>query len=727
MNSILRILFMLWLWAMLPCAELCGQCPVIQSCPTAQLTICDYSSNDSMLWHDDPYTWSPVLLSSDTYEAAANLSIMFKDTCGATPEVSYTIFFDLEQDNLHETVITSNMVFPPGKMLYGNAFSPGYLEGDTMQFDKRAIPDSLHYRFALEVEPSGNSWVAVLRWNTLTSPCQYAQARLPEGRHRIVWKVVSGGVTKTCEYNFRVRDCLEPEVFCLQPPPVNINYDRLAYLNINDALDYGQDNICPENQLAFSIREAGTGTGFPFDSFGLSVIEIPFACMDTGIHIVEVWVQDLHGNAGFCQTSVTVTDTVGFCFVPPNACARAVFGNLDTLDNTVFEVLAGEFTTPFTAVLPSIGGGCSQVDLTIIPPGASYVRVRPVKVDNPLNGVSTFDLVLISKHILNIESFPHPWQYVAADANFSNTVTTFDIAQIRKLILGLVDTFPQNITWRFYTAECDMPGVPLPLPCPNNVTFNFPLGSIFPDFEFLGIKMGDVNGSAIINTMQAPATLRDKARLMVPDAVFEAGQTLDVPVYLDASGDRLGLQFAMNIDPEWFDILSLEAPELSSFDATCWTKNEHGALALSWAVPLPQTLLPDAPAMVLSLRARKSASLREAIRLDNQRLQGETYDANNGIQDLELVFKTPGKDLSVKPQPNPGQGGAQWPLRLQQAGTVQLELVDMRGQRRYHQQLTLATGAHWLAMPADPSLAPGLYTWRIQCADGTWTGQWVKM
>jgi len=201
MNPLLRILLMGWLLAVVSSSEMVGQCPVIQSCPAAQLTICDYSTNDSMLWHDDPFTWSPVLLSSDIYESAANLSIMFGDTCGGMPEVSYTVFFDLEQDNLNETVISSNMDFPPGKMLYGNAFSPGYLEGDTMTFDSRNLPDSMRYNFALEVEAIGNSYVAVLRWNTLTSPFQYAQARLPEGRHHIVWKVVSGGVTKTCVYN----------------------------------------------------------------------------------------------------------------------------------------------------------------------------------------------------------------------------------------------------------------------------------------------------------------------------------------------------------------------------------------------------------------------------------------------------------------------------------------------------------------------------------------------
>jgi len=48
--------------------------------------------------------------------------------------------------------------------------------------------------------------------------------------------------------------------------------------------------------------------------------------------------------------------------------------------------------------------------------------IEPQKNDNPLNGVSTFDLVLISKHILGITKFDNPYQYIAADANKSDRV-----------------------------------------------------------------------------------------------------------------------------------------------------------------------------------------------------------------------------------------------------------------------------------------------------------------
>ncbi|MCC6411279.1 MAG: hypothetical protein IT270_06450 [Saprospiraceae bacterium] len=727
MNPLLRILLMGWLLAVVSSSEMVGQCPVIQSCPAAQLTICDYSTNDSMLWHDDPFTWSPVLLSSDIYESAANLSIMFGDTCGGMPEVSYTVFFDLEQDNLNETVISSNMDFPPGKMLYGNAFSPGYLEGDTMTFDSRNLPDSMRYNFALEVEAIGNSYVAVLRWNTLTSPFQYAQARLPEGRHHIVWKVVSGGVTKTCEYNFRVRDCLEPEAYCLPPSTINIQYDQIAELPLSLVRDYGMDNISPDDELSYSMRRAGTGgSGYPLDSFGISIVKLPFACSDTGSHIVEMWVQDLHGNAGFCQTTVTVTDTSGYCFVLPNACARAAFGTMDTLESIVFEITAGDSMPLYSSTLQPLDGGCAEVNLSTIPAGATYVLVKPYKSDTPLNGVSTFDLVLISKHILDVELFSNPWQYVAADINYSNTVTTFDIAQIRKLILGLVDTLPQNVTWRFISADCVLPPLPLPLPCVNSVAFNFP-PTIYPDFNFLGIKLGDVNGSALINSLSADATPRSKARLVVPNLSADAGQFLDVPFYLDAPGDRLGLQLALDFNPELFEITGLSAPNLPDFDGTCWAQNGDGRLAISWSVPLPHALLPDAPAFTVHLRARKATNLSEAVQLDVQRLNPETYAANGDLQDLELTFGEAYKDLSVKPQPNPGAGGAQWPLRLNQPGKVQLQLVDARGQIRYQQNETLSAGAHWLTMPHDPSLAPGLYSWRIQSADGIWTGQWVKI
>ena len=63
--------------------------------------------------------------------------------------------------------------------------------------------------------------------------------------------------------------------------------------------------------------------------------------------------------------------------------------------------------------------------------------VTPEKDINYLNGVTTFDLVLISQHILGTNLFDSPYKWIAADANKSNSITTLDIVKLRALILHL--------------------------------------------------------------------------------------------------------------------------------------------------------------------------------------------------------------------------------------------------------------------------------------------------
>ncbi|MEM1124960.1 MAG: redoxin domain-containing protein, partial [Bacteroidota bacterium] len=71
------------------------------------------------------------------------------------------------------------------------------------------------------------------------------------------------------------------------------------------------------------------------------------------------------------------------------------------------------------------------------------------KNDDPVNGVTTLDIVLISKHILGIDTFTMAHQLLAADANGSGSVTTFDLVQLRQLILGKINEFPTGKSWLF--------------------------------------------------------------------------------------------------------------------------------------------------------------------------------------------------------------------------------------------------------------------------------------
>lgn len=128
-------------------------------------------------------------------------------------------------------------------------------------------------------------------------------------------------------------------------------------------------------------------------------------------------------------------------------------------------------------------------------PRSPYYLITPTKTSDPLNGVSTFDLIQIHKHILNIKTFDSPYQYIAADINRSGTITTLDLIQLRKVILGIDANFANNSSWRFINADhvFQDPRDPLKAYLPETIRLG-PLYGI-RNVTFIGIKIGDLNNS----------------------------------------------------------------------------------------------------------------------------------------------------------------------------------------------------------------------------------------
>ncbi len=125
------------------------------------------------------------------------------------------------------------------------------------------------------------------------------------------------------------------------------------------------------------------------------------------------------------------------------------------------------------------------------------MAITPFKNDNILDRVTTFDLVLIRKHILNLQKLDSPCKLIAADANNSGTITTADMLAIRKVVLHITDTFPNNTSWRFIPANYEFPDPTNPFieEFPEQLDYNL-LDSSQVNQDYIGIKIGDINGSA---------------------------------------------------------------------------------------------------------------------------------------------------------------------------------------------------------------------------------------
>jgi hypothetical protein len=176
------------------------------------------------------------------------------------------------------------------------------------------------------------------------------------------------------------------------------------------------------------------------------------------------------------------------------------------------------------------------------------MTITPVKDDNPLNGVTTYDLVLISKHILGIEPLNTPYKMIAADANKSNSITTFDIVELRKLILGIYTDLPNNTSWRFIdkAQQFANPQNPFTAPLKENISVANALANMTSE-NFVGVKVGDVNGTAVANSAMV-ADDRTTGTLLfdVQDRDVKAGEVFDVT--FKASDKTQGYQ--MTTEPE---------------------------------------------------------------------------------------------------------------------------------------------------------------------------------
>ena len=116
---------------------------------------------------------------------------------------------------------------------------------------------------------------------------------------------------------------------------------------------------------------------------------------------------------------------------------------------------------------------------------------------HPLNGVSTFDIVLIAKHILGLQPISSSETMIAADVNLTNSITTLDLLLIRRMILFIDPAFPELPSWRFIPADLvfNNPSNPFPDLTSNSNSFTITTNGANVVFDVTGIKLGDVNGS----------------------------------------------------------------------------------------------------------------------------------------------------------------------------------------------------------------------------------------
>ena len=200
-------------------------------------------------------------------------------------------------------------------------------------------------------------------------------------------------------------------------------------------------------------------------------------------------------------------------------------------------------------------------ELQNVQTGYDYT-ITPHWNDNPLNGVTTFDLILITKHILGVSYLNSPLKLLAADVNNSGSITTIDLISLRRVVLGVEQEFPNNTSWRFLDEDFDFPypDNPWRTLIPEAVSINNLSAIEAGNVDFIGYKVGDVNNT-VSTQFQAVQRVepRDQSRvkLVLPEQQLPKNGILSVPVLLRTEELLQGFQFSFQWSPEQLAFLDV--------------------------------------------------------------------------------------------------------------------------------------------------------------------------
>ncbi|MFK7808332.1 MAG: T9SS type A sorting domain-containing protein, partial [Saprospiraceae bacterium] len=343
-----------------------------------------------------------------------------------------------------------------------------------------------------------------------------------------------------------------------------------------------------------------------------------------------------------------------------------------------------------------------------------------------LNGISSYDLVLISKHILQLELLDSPYKMIAADINQSGSITTFDIVELRKLILHNIETFSDNTSWKFVEAAFVFPEPTNPFSTifPEEISINGLFGE--EEHDFIGVKIGDVNGSVIPSAMAEndPRNFEGSLVFEIEDKGIETGEEFEVEFKARDFNQIIGFQYALKFDHKSLDFISVEADGLTTLSEANFGFRflEEGVITTSWHNMEAVTMHNETAVFRMKFKAVRSGKLSDWFDLSSKYTKAEAYTefTNDGEVELlqpELRFNdqliSSDELVLYQNRPNPFRDETVISFNLPEASSASIKIFDTSF--RVVREITgdFEKGYNEVIVSRNDLLSAGLYYYQL--------------
>lgn len=548
----------------------------------------------------------------------------------------------------------------------------------------------------------------------------------PGDIHIISWTVTDGcGNTTEATTQVSFDDQVNPTPFCIAGVTTTLPDGEDELVIWAPDVDFGSyDNCTDYNDLKWAIVPEGVSPILPGedgfdDQFGL-----PMDCDQIGsVLFVDMWVFDANGNGDFCNTSVIVngscddrTDDTENDSNNENETDQGASADIggsvlttkgESIENTLVSISSSAPEYPKTNTVSN-----GKYGFTNNPIGFNY-SIEAEKDVNHINGVSTFDILLMQRHILGLTVLDSPYKLIAADINNDQNVSGADIVEVRKLILGYSETFDSNQSWRFVDAAHEFISNDNPWPFTEQLNIQSLALPMLTE-DFLGVKIGDLNENAIpsdLYTVEVRYT-----------------EHVDLKASIDSNNPRLlqvvashedgiqGLQFEMeSVSNEMLafsssNMILLESNfRISNNEAYFSWHNDKATNkneSLSFQIEFGKPLVFEDIKNLNFKTSRINPEMYVGTQLDILNLKIDIIDSADGVNSLSQNW------------PNPFNKVTQIEFYLDQDySEVVLSIFNTNGQLVWEKKGSFKKGSHQELIQASDLGAAGIYQYAIKTKD----------
>lgn len=540
-----------------------------------------------------------------------------------------------------------------------------------------------------------------------TSNGAEADGFYPPGIHIINYTATDGcGNLSTCSRVVTILDAKAPTPNCYGGINLNIGMDGTVIITPNMINNGSYDNCTSTENLIMTVSPD------------------LFTCDDLGPQTVMLTVVDEAGNSAVCTSIVTIQNNNNICETPAAIIAGVIISENGSPVELVEIVLSGNEEDTI------MNDNTGYFEFLEVPLSGNY-EITPTKDIYYTNGVSTFDLVYIQRHILGIQTLTSPYKMIAADINNSGGVSTIDLVKLRRLILQMDDEFSNNTSWRFVQESFVFPN-------PDN-----PFASTFPESlvvnqleedilsaDFIAIKIGDVNGNANPSAFGEGGEGDNRGtskvlKLNTPTASFEKGKTIEIPVFADDFDEILGCQLTFDFDEKLLGFIDVKQGCLKNLgeDNFNFSKSGQGLITMSWVRTSAEILTTDEALFVLEFQCFGNGNVENHFNINSKLLNAEAYSEGMEILGINFEFSRVQKTereqfMLYQNYPNPFGEITVVPFFLPDVEQVRFEVFDTKGHIVQRFEKRYEAGYQKISLNRNEFEASGIYFFRMTLSNG---------